>query len=100
MLPLPVIRDGRVADPTVVSVGAVSFGVSLKEVPTVVLVLWLLLGSWALGFMISSDVPGLLVAWPVTRPVIITGDAGSPMDHVVPPYVPSLSSPVGVATGS
>lgn len=49
------------AGPTTASVEAISFVVSLKEVPTVVLVLWLLLGSLELGFMISSDVPGLLV---------------------------------------
>lgn len=67
MLPLPVVRDRRVAGPTTTSVEAVSFVVSLKEVPTVVLVLWLLLGSLELGFMISSDVPGLLVDRPVTE---------------------------------
>lgn len=83
-----------------VSVGVVSVGVSLKEVPTVVLVLRLLLGSLELGFMISSDVPGLLVDRPVTRLRIVTRGAGSPVDHVVPPYIPSLSSLVVVATDS
>lgn len=88
------------ASPTVVSTGAVSFGVFLGEVPTVILVLWLLLGSLELGFRISSDVPGLLVGRPVTSLPTVTRDMGSPVDHVVPPYAPSLSSPVVVVTGS
>lgn len=88
------------AGPTTASVEAISFVVSLKEVPTVVLVLWLLLGSLELGFMISSDVPGLLVDRPVTSLMIVTRDVGSPSDHVVAPFVPSLSSPVGVVTES
>lgn len=61
------------ASPTVVSTGAVSFGVSLREVPTVILVLWLLLGSLELGFRISSDVPGLLVGRPVTETALQLG---------------------------
>ena len=73
MLPLPVGRDWKVAGPTVVSVGTVSVGVSLKEVPTVVLVLWLLLGSLELGFMVSSDVPGLLSDRPVTETALQLG---------------------------
>lgn len=67
VLPLPVGTDWKVASPTVVSAGAISVGVSLKEVPTVVLVLWLLLGSLELGFMVSSDVPGVLLDRPVTE---------------------------------
>lgn len=61
------------AIPTVVSTGAISFGVSLREVPTVILVLWLLLGSLELGFMISSDVPGLRVGRPVTETALQLG---------------------------
>ena len=61
------------ASPTVVSTGAVSFGVFLGEVPTVILVLWLLLGSLELGFRISSDVPGLLVGRPVTETALQLG---------------------------
>lgn len=83
-----------------VATGAVSFRVSLREVPAVILVFWWLLGSLEFGLMISSDVPGLLVGGPVTRLTTVTRDVGSPVDHVVPPYAPSLSSPVVVVTDS
>ena len=73
VLPLPVVRDWRVAGPTLVSAGTVSFAVSLKEVPTEVLVLWLLLGNSELGFMVSSDVSGLLVDRPVTETALQLG---------------------------
>lgn len=50
------------AGPIVVSMGAVIVRVSLREVSTVAL----LLGSCRLGFMLSADIPGLLVGRPVT----------------------------------
>lgn len=49
------------AGPTVVSMGEVCVRGSVREVCTGALVSWLPLGSCKLGFMISSEVPGLPV---------------------------------------
>lgn len=61
------------AIPTMVATGAVSFGVSLREVPAVILVFRRLLGSLELGLMISSDVSELLVGGPVTETALQLG---------------------------